>query len=158
MTLRNVRPSVFSPFRFRRHHLSSLCLDCRRFCSSAGQTASQSTQHSHELASVSGQPPPELSLRSLIDMGFTDCQAGRIFEAVSSLRGGSVAKHVLSTLTVLFVLGLNPSSVLKLLDKCPELYTVKETLLQQRISNLRKLGLVEGEIVISPEIPLVDKA
>jgi len=91
-------------------------------------------------------------------MGFTDCQAGRIFEAVSSLRGGSVAKHVLSTLTVLFVLGLNPSSVLKLLDKCPELYTVKETLLQQRISNLRKLGLVEGEIVISPEIPLVDKA
>ncbi|XP_072220105.1 transcription termination factor 4, mitochondrial [Leuresthes tenuis] len=146
LTLRNVRPSVFSPLRLRRHHLSSLCMDCRRLCSSDGQTASQSTQHSHELASVSGQPSTELSLRSLTDMGFTDCQAGRIFEAASSLRGGSVAKHVLSTLTVLFVLGLNPTSVLKMLDKCPELYTVKEAQLQQRISNLRKLGLVEGSL------------
>lgn len=82
-------------------------------------------------------------------MGFTDSQAQRIYEDTSKLRGGSAAcKHALSTLTALFVLGLNPSSVLKLLEKCPELYTVRESLLQQRIGNLRKLGLVEGELMI----------
>ena len=90
----------------------------------------------------------ELSLHSLLDMGFTDPQAEQIYQTVSKLRGGSAAKHALSTLTVLFVLGLNPSTVLKLLEKCPELYTVKESLLQQRIGNMRKLGLVEGESVM----------
>jgi len=59
-----------------------------------------------------------------------------------------VARHALSTLTALFVLGLNPSSVLKVLEKCPELYTINESQLQQRIGNLRKLGLVEGELMI----------
>lgn len=81
-------------------------------------------------------------------MGFTDIQAEEIYQTVSNVRGGSVAKHALSTLTALFVLGLNPSSVLKLLQKCPELYTVKESQLQQRIDNLRKVGLGEGEIII----------
>lgn len=59
-----------------------------------------------------------------------------------------MARHALSTLTALFVLGLNPSSVLKVLEKCPELYTINESQLQQRIGNLRKLGLVEGELMI----------
>ena len=81
-------------------------------------------------------------------MGFTDTQAEQIYESVSKARGGSAAKHALSSLTALFVLGLNPSSVLKILEKCPELYTVKESQLQQRIGNLRKLGLVEGEIMV----------
>ncbi|CAK6969508.1 transcription termination factor 4%2C mitochondrial [Scomber scombrus] len=79
-------------------------------------------------------------------MGFTDIQAEQIYDSVSKARGGSTAKHVLSTLTALFSMGLNPSSVLKLLEKCPELYTVKEPQLQQRIDNLRKLGLVEGSL------------
>lgn len=77
-------------------------------------------------------------------MGFTDTQAEQLHNTVSKLRGGSAAKHVLSTLTALFVLGLNPSSVLKLLDKCPELYSVQDPQLQQRIDNLRKLGFREG--------------
>lgn len=81
-------------------------------------------------------------------MGFTDTQAEQLHDTVSKLRGGSAAKHVLSTLTALFALGLNPSSVLKLLDKCPELYSVKEPQLQQRIDNLRKLGLGEGVVMI----------
>lgn len=97
---------------------------------------------------MSTKPVPELSLRSLVGMGFTETQAEQIYDAVSKARGGRASKHALSTLSVLFVLGLNPSSVLKLLEKCPELYTVKETQLQQRIDNLRKLGLVEGEAIV----------
>lgn len=143
-TVRNASSS-FSPFKLRTLQLRSPCVDCRLLCSSADQTSAQVSQHSRELAHFSGQP--ELSLGSLIDMGFTETQAGQIYEAISSVRGGSAAKHALSTLAALFVLGLNSSSVQKVLNKCPELYFVKDTQLQQRISNLRKLGLVEGEIV-----------
>uniref|UniRef100_A0A3Q0R885 Mitochondrial transcription termination factor 4 n=1 Tax=Amphilophus citrinellus TaxID=61819 RepID=A0A3Q0R885_AMPCI len=100
---------------------------------------------SQDLNSPSGKPVTELSVRSFIDMGFTDSQAEQIYESLSSV-GGGVAKHVLPTLTALFVLGLNPSSAHKVLEKCPELYSVKETQLQQRISNLRKIGLVEGSL------------
>ncbi|KAK1879287.1 Transcription termination factor 4 mitochondrial [Dissostichus eleginoides] len=76
-------------------------------------------------------------------MGFTDSQAEQIYDASSKLRRTSASKHALSTLTAMFVLGLNPSSVLKILEKCPELYTINELQLQQRIENMRKLGLVE---------------
>lgn len=107
----------------------------------------QETQHNHEVGHLSRKPATELSLRSLVDMGFTQTQAEHVYDAVSRVRGGSAAKHAPSTLTALFVLGLNPSSVLKVLEKCPELYTVKESQLQQRIGNLRKLGLVEGESI-----------
>lgn len=81
-------------------------------------------------------------------MGFTETQAEHVYDTVSKIKGGSAAKHALSTLTALFVLGLNPSSVLKVLEKCPALYTVKEAQLQQRIGNLRKLGLIEGELFV----------
>ncbi|XP_022057798.2 transcription termination factor 4, mitochondrial [Acanthochromis polyacanthus] len=138
--VRNATSSVFVPLQFERCYLQSLS---RLLCSSAHQSTSQPN---HEVSPVTTKVVPGLSLRSLIDMGFTDTQAKQIFESVSSVRGGSAAKHILSTLTVLFVLGLNPSSVQKLLEKCPELYTVKEAQLQQRISNLRKLGLVEGSL------------
>lgn len=80
-------------------------------------------------------------------MGFTETQAEQICECVCKARGGSATKQCLSTLTVLFMLGLNPSSVVKVLTKCPALYTIKESLLQERIGNLRKLDLVEGELV-----------
>lgn len=88
----------------------------------------------------------ELSVRSLLDMGFTDSQAEHLYDTVSKSKGGTTSRHVLSTLSALIVLGLNPSSVLKLVEKCPELYSVKESQLQQRIENLRKLGLVEGSL------------
>ena len=76
-------------------------------------------------------------------MGFTDTQAEQVCDAVTKSRGHS--DNALSTLTTLFVLGLNPSSVLKVLEKCPDLYKVNGTQFNQRIINLRKLGLLEGE-------------
>ncbi|KAM6920363.1 transcription termination factor 4, mitochondrial [Lycodopsis pacificus] len=142
----NATTSVFSPRQFGRCLLQPLCTGSRLFCSSSSHNALRSTQHNHELGPQPREPVPELSLRSLVDMGFTDSQAEQIHEATSKLRGGSAAQHALSTLTALFVLGLNPSSVLKLLEKCPELYTVNESQLQQRMANMRKLGLVEGSL------------
>ncbi|XP_070775596.1 transcription termination factor 4, mitochondrial [Enoplosus armatus] len=145
-TVRNATSSLL-PLKFGRCHLQPLCIGCRLLCSSTSQQSTlQSTQHHHDLSPLCRKPVTELSLHSLVDMGFTDTQAEQIYDAVSKVKGGSAAKHALSTLTALFVLGLNPSSVLKLLEKCPELYTVKELQLQQRIGNLRKLGLVEGSL------------
>ncbi|KAJ0011660.1 hypothetical protein NQD34_012635 [Periophthalmus magnuspinnatus] len=117
-----------------RCHQPPLCLT-RRLCSSAADNIPQNQE-----------PRVELSLRGLLDMGFTDTQAEHIYDTVGKSRGESTAKHTLSTLSALIVLGLNPSSVLKLLEKCPELYSIKEAQLQQRIANLRKLGLVEGSL------------
>ncbi|XP_037644476.1 transcription termination factor 4, mitochondrial [Sebastes umbrosus] len=143
-TVRNATSSsIFSSLQFGRCHLQPLC---RLLCSSTSQSTLQSSQHNHELLPLSRKPVTELSPRSLLDMGFTDSQAEQIYDVTSKLRGGSAAKHALSTLTALFVLGLNPSSVLKLLEKCPELYTVKESQFQQRIGNMRKLGLMEGSL------------
>ncbi|XP_034559694.1 transcription termination factor 4, mitochondrial [Notolabrus celidotus] len=146
-SLRSNPSSVFSPLQFGSCHLQPLCIRCRLFCSSSSQTTRKSTQHDFsELTSLSIKPVTELSQDSLCDLGFTDTQAEQISDAISKIRGGNAAKHAPSTLTALFFLGLNPSSVLKLLEKCPELFTVKESLLQQRIGNLRKLGLVEGSL------------
>lgn len=143
-TVRNTTSSVFSPLQFERCRHPSLCT---LLCSSTTHSTVQSSDRLPEHTHLSEKPASELSLRSLTDMGFTVIQAEQIYEAVSSIRGNA-AKHALSTLTVLFVLGLNPTSVMKLLEKCPKLYTIKETQLQERINNLRKLGLVEGEIMI----------
>ncbi|XP_056149606.1 transcription termination factor 4, mitochondrial [Lampris incognitus] len=85
-------------------------------------------------------------MRSLLDMGFTDAQAEQVFEAVSQIKGRGAAEHPLSTVTALFFLGLNSSSVFKILEKCPELYRMKDSQFSQRIANLRKLGLVEGSL------------
>nr|XP_020489746.1 transcription termination factor 4, mitochondrial [Labrus bergylta] len=147
--LRRAPSSVLSPPQFGSCHLHlPLCIRCRLLCSSSSsQSTAQSTQSNRsELTPLSRQTVPELSLQSLLDMGFTDLQAEQISDSVSKLRGTSAARHALSTLTALFVLGLNPSSVLKLLEKCPDLYTFKESMLQQRVGNLRKLGLGEGSL------------
>ncbi|XP_074544949.1 transcription termination factor 4, mitochondrial [Halichoeres trimaculatus] len=127
--------------------IQPLCIRCRPLCSSSSQSTQESTlPNFSELTSESKQPATELSIHSLRDLGFTDTQAEQISEVISKVSGGNTTKYAPSTLTALFVLGLNPSSVLKLLEKCPELFTVKESLLQQRIGNLRKLGLVEGSL------------
>lgn len=81
-------------------------------------------------------------------MGFTEAQAEHICAVASEFRGSN-PQHASSTLRALFVLGLNSASVLKALEKCPELYTVKEAQLQHRITNLRQLGFVEGEMKVS---------
>ncbi|XP_023261166.1 transcription termination factor 4, mitochondrial [Seriola lalandi dorsalis] len=145
-TVRTAASSPLGPLNLGRCHLQPQCVGCGLFCSSTSRSSRQSPQHNYKLNHVSEKPATELSLQSLVDMGFTDTQAKQIYEAVCKVRGGSAAKHALSTLAALFVLGLSPSSVLKLLQKCPQLYTVKESQLQQRIENLRKLGLVEGSL------------
>lgn len=117
-------------------------MTCRLLCSTHNQT---STLHQHtDLSQLQLQPCRELSIRALLDMGFTDTQADQLLEAANKGRGGQ-SEHASSTLMALFVLGLNPSSVLKVLEKCPELFYVKGTQLQQRMDNLRRLGLLEGE-------------
>ncbi|XP_071348858.1 transcription termination factor 4, mitochondrial [Trachinotus anak] len=145
-TVRTAASSLLSPLQLGRCHLQPQCVGCGLFCSSTSLSTLQPTQHSYRLSHVSEKKATELSLQALVDLGFTDTQAEQIYEAVSKVRGGSAAKHALSTLTALFLLGLSPSSVLKLLQKCPQLYTVKESQIQQRIDNLRKLGLVEGSL------------
>lgn len=132
----NATTSIFFP----GYNLWTESTGCR-FLSSNDQTASVSAQHNQNVC----RAKLELSVSSLVEMGFTDAQAKHLYDSVSSVRGGK-AGQVLPTLTALFVLGLNPSRVSFVLDKCPELYTVNETQLQQRIDLLRKLGLVEGEV------------
>lgn len=143
-----VRNAVVSPPELWRRSPQPLCARCAQLCSSTLHNTPQVTQHNHQVSHPASKDVAELSLRSLLDMGFTETQAEHVHDTVSRVRGGSAAKRALSTLTALFVLGLNPSSVLKVLEKCPDLYTVKESLFQQRIGNLRKLGLVEGGIVL----------
>ncbi|XP_040912160.1 transcription termination factor 4, mitochondrial [Toxotes jaculatrix] len=145
-TVRTAASSRLSPLQFGGCRVQPVCVGCGLLCSSTSQTSLQPIQNNYKLSQVSESPVTELSLQSLVEMGFTDTQAEQIYEAVSKVRGGSANKHVLSTITTLLVLGLNPSSVQKLLQKCPELYAVKESQLQQRISNLRKLGLAEGSL------------
>ncbi|KAM4727500.1 transcription termination factor 4, mitochondrial [Anableps anableps] len=141
-TVKNVPSSAFIQVQlktFKTPNLPSLCLSCRLFCSPSDQSSSLLPQHKNRHSS-------ELSLSSLLDMGFTKSQAEQLYDSVSMVKGANSAKHVLTTLTVLFILGLNPTTVQKLLDKCPELCMVKETQLQKRINHLRKLGLVEGSL------------
>ncbi|CAJ1072136.1 transcription termination factor 4%2C mitochondrial [Xyrichtys novacula] len=141
-TIRGTPTSVPSPLQFGTCHLH-----CRLFCSPSSQSPLHPAQQNpNERTHQSREPVTELSIHSLRDLGFTETQAEQICGSVSKIRGGNATKHAMSTLTALFILGLNASSVLKLLEKCPEVFHVKESLLQQRIDNLRKLGLVEGSL------------
>ncbi|KAL6467863.1 hypothetical protein MHYP_G00235400 [Metynnis hypsauchen] len=87
-------------------------------------------------------PGKELTMRSLAEMGFSETQAEMVYDGAKKNR----CKHDAPILVGLFALGLNPTSVVKILEKCPELYAVKGSQLQQRITNLRKLGLLEGSL------------
>ncbi|XP_035279050.1 transcription termination factor 4, mitochondrial [Anguilla anguilla] len=88
----------------------------------------------------------EEMLNSLVDMGFTEAEVEELARRTLGSRPDHTVTQHLSVLTVLVALGFNPSSVLKIMGKCPELYQVKGALLQQRVDNLRKLGLVEGSL------------
>uniref|UniRef100_A0A8C4ZF69 Mitochondrial transcription termination factor 4 n=1 Tax=Gadus morhua TaxID=8049 RepID=A0A8C4ZF69_GADMO len=112
----------------------------------AGQQGRRLSSQQDDCKSYPRQPVTELSVRSFLDMGFTDPQAELLHQTVSKAKGSGAAQQTLSALTALFVLGLNPSSVLKVLEKCPELHHINESKLTQRINHLRKLGLVEGSL------------
>lgn len=126
-----------------RCRLPTVCIGCRLLCHPTNHEPLQPMQNKQGLGLLSNKS--ELSLTSVVEMGFTESQAEHICAVVSEFRG-SHSKHSSSTLTALFGLGLNPASVFKMLEKCPELYTVNEAQLQQRIANLRKFGFVEGEM------------
>ncbi|CAB1416148.1 unnamed protein product [Pleuronectes platessa] len=145
-TVRASSSSLLSPPLTSRCLLQPRPASCGLFCSTSSRSPMQSSQHNHPVSPVSETPVTELSPQSLADMGFTGTQAEQMLETASKARGGRAARHALSTLTALLALGLNPSSVLKLLQKCPEVCSVKESQLQQRVGNLRKLGLVEGSL------------
>ncbi|KAK7163564.1 hypothetical protein R3I93_007574 [Phoxinus phoxinus] len=105
------------------------------------------TQEPHHVnPSCTGQvthsPVAQLTLSSLLEIGFSETQAEEMHEGATKSRG----KHVPSVLTALLLLGLNPSSILKVMQKCPEVYSLKGADLKQRINHLRKMGLLEGSL------------
>ncbi|KAA0718712.1 Transcription termination factor 4, mitochondrial [Triplophysa tibetana] len=113
---------------------------------SRGHMSFCSTRQDHHQSSHTSQVPErpgaQLNIRSLLEMGFSETQADEMHEGALKSRG----KHIPSILTVLLLLGLNPASILKIMQKCPEMYSLKGAEIQQRIDNLRKLGLVEGSL------------
>ncbi|XP_010892897.1 transcription termination factor 4, mitochondrial [Esox lucius] len=139
-TLRNATCPVLSIRTILGRHKPVFSI-CRLYCSTHNQA---STPHQPTtLSQQQLQPGRELSLQALLDMGFTDTQADQMLEQATQGRAGQ-SEHATSTLMVLFVLGFKPSNVLKVLEKCPELFCVKGTHLEQRMDNLRRLGLLEG--------------
>lgn len=148
--------AAFFPSQLWRRHLPTVCIGCRLLCHPTSHEPLQQAHNNQGLKLLSSQSESELSLHSLEQMGFTETQAEHVCAVFSQLRG-ITAKHALSTITALFVLGLNAASMLKVIEKCPELSAVREAQLQQRINNLRKLGFVEGEIQISFDQRTVEK-
>ncbi|XP_015216589.2 transcription termination factor 4, mitochondrial [Lepisosteus oculatus] len=116
---------------------------CRKLCSSYVEGRA-SELHRQEV-SPQGQEGCQETVRSLIIMGFTEAQATEVLEGPTGNRVGVAAKRF-AMLSTLVALGLNPSTILKILSKCPELYLVKGAQMQQRIDNLRRLGLLEGNL------------
>lgn len=102
------------------------------------------TQDSQTPRAYAQRHGAELSLRTLLDLGFTETQAEQISEGAAKSRGRRSVTHDTCTITALLALGLNSSSVVKIFDKCPALYTEKGEVVQQRIQNLWKHGVVEG--------------
>ncbi|KAK9980056.1 hypothetical protein ABG768_013454 [Culter alburnus] len=109
------------------------------FCTTQQEPHQANPSHTSQ---VTHRPVTQLTLCSLLEMGFSETQAEEMHEGAMKSRG----KHVPSVLTALFILGLNPSSILKIMQKCPEVYSLKGADLQQRVNHLRKMGLVEGSL------------
>lgn len=124
-----------------------------RFSGFAVKPASLVEKNARQLAFVyrmcshtqeSETPRAEMSLRTLLDLGFTETQAKQVYEGAAKTLGKRSVPQDTCTITALLALGLNSYSVVKVFDKCPALYTEKGGVVQQRIQNLWKLGVVEG--------------
>uniref|UniRef100_A0A672RR71 Mitochondrial transcription termination factor 4 n=1 Tax=Sinocyclocheilus grahami TaxID=75366 RepID=A0A672RR71_SINGR len=88
------------------------------FCSTQQEPHQANPSHTSQ---VTHSPGNQLTLCSLLEMGFSETQAKEMHEGAMKSRG----KHVPSVLTALLLLGLNPSSILKIMQKCPEVYSLK---------------------------------
>ncbi|XP_051874762.1 transcription termination factor 4, mitochondrial isoform X2 [Pristis pectinata] len=97
----------------------------------------------------------ENMVESLLNLGFTQVQVKQLLD-LNRRNAAQVPLKGLPVLCILESLGLNPSSTLKVFERCPELLGLKDHQLQSRIDNLRKHGLGEGRLqrvsVHCPEI------
>ncbi|XP_018608841.2 transcription termination factor 4, mitochondrial [Scleropages formosus] len=122
------------------HNGSWSIVSLRGMCSNPMQHHSVHPQQS------SGWSLSEDPLPSLLHLGFTEGQARQLlYEQCKGHHGHKVTMHLCGVST-LISLGMRPSNILKILQKCPDLCRVKGVQMQQRVDNLRKLGLVEGSL------------
>ncbi|XP_078065328.1 transcription termination factor 4, mitochondrial isoform X2 [Mustelus asterias] len=82
---------------------------------------------------------------SILKLGFSQVQMKQLLALNPSIAVQPPQKS-LPTLYMLNLLGLNQTSIIKVLENCPELFGVKEHQLQSRIDNLQKHGLGEGSL------------
>ncbi|KAL4624733.1 transcription termination factor 4, mitochondrial [Arapaima gigas] len=123
-----------------KHNGSQAFLLLRGMCSTPLQENTTQPQQS------SLHSPSEDLLQSLLHLGFAEDQARQLFyEGCKGHHGQKVTVHLCGVST-LVMLGLSPANVLRILQKCPDLCRVKGVQIQQRIDNLRNLGLIEGNL------------
>ncbi|XP_072330960.1 transcription termination factor 4, mitochondrial isoform X3 [Scyliorhinus torazame] len=82
---------------------------------------------------------------SILKLGFSKVQVKQLLALNPSIAAWPPQK-TLPALYMLNLIGLNQNSIIKVLEKCPELFGVKEHQLQSRIDNLQKHGLGEGSL------------
>ncbi|XP_041033555.1 transcription termination factor 4, mitochondrial isoform X2 [Carcharodon carcharias] len=87
----------------------------------------------------------EIVAESILKLGFSQVQVKQLL-ALNPRIAVQPPQKSLPALYMLSLLGLNPSSTLKVLEKCPELFGAKDHQLQSRIDNLQKHGLGEGSL------------
>ncbi|XP_028822782.1 transcription termination factor 4, mitochondrial [Denticeps clupeoides] len=135
----SLRATTFFPFPpHGRHNTRHLVIHREFFSAHVPHSAPQLDRQLYTAHRCSGQ----LDLHSLLEMGFTETQAEHLYSTFNTTQ----SKMGTSVLTALMVLGLNHSTIVKILDRNPALYSLKGDQVQQRIENLWKLGLIEGSI------------
>ncbi|XP_030631601.1 transcription termination factor 4, mitochondrial [Chanos chanos] len=112
---------------------------CRGLCSVGKQESRPPGVGPHQSPR---RPDRDSFVQCLVNLGLTESQAEQVYERVTKTH----VKHDMSALTALAALGLNSSSIVKVLEKCPELLSLRAPEIQQRVGNLRKLGLLEGSL------------
>ncbi|KAJ1089480.1 hypothetical protein NDU88_002631 [Pleurodeles waltl] len=84
------------------------------------------------------------AVASFFSLGFSNVQVTQLL--VLSQAGGVGFEQSLTIVSELLLLGLNPGTVLKMLQKSPDVQRVPVKQLKDRAENLRRLGLGEGSL------------
>ncbi|XP_048460117.1 transcription termination factor 4, mitochondrial [Rhincodon typus] len=114
-------------------------------------------QTAAEHSGKSGIDPSGLEsvIESILKLGLSQAQVKQLLTLNPKITVQPPQKS-LAALNVLNLLGLNPSNIIKILEKCPELLGAKAHQLQPLIESLQKYGLGEGSLqrvlVHSPQI------
>ncbi|XP_043557683.1 transcription termination factor 4, mitochondrial [Chiloscyllium plagiosum] len=97
----------------------------------------------------------ESVIESILKLGLSQAQVKQLLTLNPKI-AVQPPQRSLAALNVLNFLGLNPSNIIKILEKCPDLLGTKAHQLQPLIENLQKYGLGEGSLqrvlVHSPQI------